>query len=187
MANAIPNFLIGLQVADDSGSSAEGEPRYTNKANAPHIWSEWAMDMDQYDPDAVKVGLEVDEPNSLPDRDIRIELQAADGGGSSALGPKQTTPWASEGGGWSGLATDADAYDPDAFRVKIQTRPWMSSRTIDDLRLGLQLFDSNGRELGNSIVFTPWASEGGGWSDYVVDRDEYDPDGLKIKLEVEFE
>ena len=187
MANTIPNFRVGLQVADDSGQTGEGQATYTSYANGPQIWSEWARDADQYDPDAVKVELEIEGDNPLEDKDIRLELQAADSGGSIAFGPKQTTPWASQGGGWSGLATDADAWDPDAFRVKIQTRPWTSALTMTDMRLGLQLFDSNGRELGNAIEFTPWASEGGGASSYVIDKDEYDPDGLKIKLEVRFE
>jgi hypothetical protein len=37
---------------------------------------------------------------------------------------------------------------------------------------------------GNVIVFTPWSSAGGGWTEYAVDDDGFDPDGMKIKLEV---
>jgi hypothetical protein len=184
--NDIPNFRVGLQVADEGGAGAEGEPRYSSWAKDAQIWSEWAMDDDQFDPDAVKVALEVEQDNPLPEADFRLEIQAADGGAATGLGPKQFTPWASEGGGWSGFVTDADAFDPDAFRIKVQTRPWTSTRTIRDLRLAIQLFDNKGKELGNIVSYTPWASEGGGWSDYALDRDQFDPDGIKIKTEIRF-
>ena len=117
-------------------------------------------------------------------------FQVADQGGTSGFGPKQYTPWASEvtdgNGGWSEVALDADAYDPDAVRIKLQTRDWPSPRTLKDIRIGIQLYDFAGTQAG-PIVYTPWATEGGGWSPWALDLDGYDPDGVKLKLEVRVE
>ena len=81
---------------------------------------------------------------------------------------------------------DPDAFDPNAFRVKVQSRPWTSTRAVKDFRVGVQVFDYAGREMSNNIEYTAWASEGGGWSEYAVDQDQFDPDGFKVKLEVRF-
>jgi hypothetical protein len=184
--NAIPNFRVALQAADEGGAGAEGEARYTPWAKDVSDWSLWASDADHFDPDAVKIILDVEQTNPLPDKDVRLEIQASDGGGTAGLGPKQFTPWASQGGGWSGPALDSDAADPDSFRIKIQTRPWMSERTLGDLRLGVQVVDNAGKDLGEIVGYTPWASEGGGSSDYAVDLDQFDPDGVKVQLDVRF-
>lgn len=186
MANEIPNFRVALQAADEGGAGAEGEARYTPWAKDVNDWSLWASDADHFDPDAVKIILDVEGTNPLPDKDVRFEIQASDEGGTQGLGPKQFTPWASQGGGWSGPALDSDAFDPDAFRIKIQTRPWMSERTLKDLRCGVQVVDNKGKDLGEIVGYTPWASEGGGESEYAVDMDQFDPDGLKVQLDVRF-
>jgi hypothetical protein len=192
MSNQIKNFRVALQASDWGGNprvgepSYPGEPRYTSWANDESVWSEWATDSDRYDPDAIRIHLEIAGQGGLPDKDFRFVIQSSDHCGGQAMGTKQFTPWASEGGGWSALSMDADAYDPDAFRIKIQTREWTSPRKIHDMRLGIQLFDHGGREAGDVIAFTPWQSQGGGWSDWAVDRDSYDPDGFKVKLEVRF-
>jgi hypothetical protein len=185
--NQVPNFRAGLQVADEGGAGAEGELRYTPFAEDVNDWSPWASDADHFDPDAIRVALDVEANNPMPDKDFRLEVQASDGGGTAGLGPKQFTPWASQGGGWSGAALDSDADDPDSFRIKIQTRPWTSTRTLRDFRLGVQVVDNKGRDLGELIAYTPWASEGGGASDYAVDLDQFDPDGFKVHLECRFE
>jgi hypothetical protein len=187
MPNSIPNFRVAIQAADEGGAGAEGEARYTPWAKDLSDWSAWASDADHFDPDAVRVLLDVEANNPLPDKDFRLEIQASDGGGTAGLGPKQFTPWASQGGGWSGIALDSDAFDPDAFRIKIQTRPWTSSRTFKDFRLGVQVVDNGGKELGEIVGYTPWASESGGTSEYAVDLDQFDPDGFKVQLEVRFE
>lgn len=187
MSNSIPNFNVGLQVTDGGGTSGDGEKRYSSWANNPgSIRSEWAFDSDQYDPDAVKAILNVEQANTLTNLDFRIGVQAIDFAGTGQEGTQQYTPWASQGGGWSGFATDSDLYDPDGYRIWIETQPWATTASIKDLRLGIQLYDFAGSEAGNTINFTPWASQGGGESNWTTDRDQFDPDGLKIKLEVSF-
>jgi hypothetical protein len=183
MATEFPNFRVGIQVADDAGKSAEGEARYTPWAKDNPGSSDFAADLDWFDPDAVRVGLDVEGSNSLGPIDFRLGAQAVDG---NDVGPAQYTPWASQGGGWTGLVSDTDNFDPDAFRVIVETRPWSGARVLSDARLGLQLYDNGGQEPGNLVVFTPWASQGGGWTSYAVDRDSFDPDGLKLKLETRF-
>jgi hypothetical protein len=187
MASNLPNFRLGIQVADGSGNTAEGEARYTSWAKDANLSSEWAADLDRFDPDAVRVGLDVESTNPLGDLDFRVGGQAFDQGDNSNVGPLQFTPWVSQGGGWTGLVSDKDGFDPDAFRIVVETRPLTTTRTLKDMRVGLQMFDAAGAEPGNTIVYTPWASQGGGWTEYAVDADAFDPDGLKIKLESRFE
>ena len=145
-----------------------------------------ATDLDRFDPDAVRVGLDVETDAPLGDLDFRIGAQALDLGEGRDVGPLQFTPWASQGGGWTGLVSDSDGFDPDAFRLTVETRTWPSDRVLRDARLGLQMFDNAGQVSGNVIVYTPWASQGGGWTEYAVDEDGFDPDGLKLKLESRF-
>jgi len=183
----LPNFRLGIQVADAAGTSAEGEARYTSWAKDANLSSEFATDLDRFDPDAVRIGLEAEANNPLGDLDFRIGAQAFDQGDGNNVGPVQYTPWASQGGGWTGLVSDTDGFDPDGFRILVETRPATSDRVLKDMRIGLQMFDDHGSQPGNIIVFTPWSAQGGGWTEYAVDTDAYDPDGLKLKLETRFE
>ncbi|QZO12545.1 hypothetical protein [Pseudoalteromonas piscicida] len=176
------DFRIGLQALDDRGRDP-GAVEYTKYLSAgSNVQSDWAVDRDAYDPDALRLHLSV--LNQIPtNRDFRLAIQAADRGGRGDFGYWQYTPWASEGGGWSGMAFDTDRFDPDAFRIRIETRAWNSSRSLSDFRIGLRVSDRGGREVGNS-TFTPWASNGGGWTDLATDNDAYDFDGFEVNLEV---
>jgi hypothetical protein len=187
VSNKLPNFRFGIQVADAAGTSSEGEARYTGWAREANLSSEWAADLDRFDPDAVRIGLDVESTRALGDLDFRVGAQAFDQGDGQNVGPVQYTPWASQGGGWTGLVSDTDGFDPDGFRIIVETRPATTNRVLTDLRLGLQMFDGGGSQPGNVIVYTPWASQGGGWTEYAVDADAFDPDGLKIKLETRTE
>jgi hypothetical protein len=187
VTSKVPNFRLGIQVADAAGTSAEGEARYTSWAKDANLSSEFAADLDRFDPDAVRVGLEVEVANPLGELDFRIGAQAFDQAGGTNVGPVQYTPWASQGGGWTGLVSDSDSFDPDGFRILMETRPLSSNRILSDLRIGLQMFDGGGSQPGNVIVYTPWTSQAGGWTEYAVDSDAFDPDGLKLKLETRFE
>jgi hypothetical protein len=187
MTSKLPNFRLGVQVADGAGMTSEGEARYTGWARETTLPSEWAFDLDRFDPDAVRLGLEVESTRALGDLDFRIGAQAFDRGESGNVGPVQYTPWLSQGGGWTGLVSDGDGFDPDAFRIMVETRPATTDRVATDMRVGLQMFDGGGAQPGNVIVYTPWASQGGGWTEFAVDTDAFDPDGLKIKLEIRVE
>ncbi|ESP91405.1 hypothetical protein [Pseudoalteromonas luteoviolacea] len=176
------DFRIGLQALDDRGRDP-GRVEYIKYLSAgSNVQSEWAVDRDAYDPDALKLHLSI--LNHIPsNRDFRIAIQAADRNGRGDFGYWQYTPWASEGGGWSGMAFDTDRHDPDAFRIRIETRTWQSSRSLSDFRIGLRVSDRGGRETGEA-TYTPWASYGGGWTGLATDNDAYDFDGFEVNLEV---
>ena len=58
---------------------------------------------------------------------------------------------------------------------------WMA-QGINDFCVGVQLCDGNaGENIGNA-VYTPYLSEGGGWSVWAGDSNFFDPDGLSISL-----
>jgi len=179
------NFRVGLQVAD-AGITQPGQAAYTNDALGIPAWSDWAVDSDAYDPDSVRVHLEL-RPGELAQH-VRLGIQVSDAGGTGAEGPVQYSRWASEGSEqWSATAFDADNYDPDAFRIILENRPWpRRDFVLKDVRIGIQLFDAGGAQAGVPR-HTPWASEGGGWSEWATDLDAYDPDGIKIKLEARVE
>lgn len=181
MTNTIPVFRVGIQLADNAGESDFGTIKYTNWANAASSWSGWAGDSNNYDPDAIRVFFET-YGSTLSNRDVRLSIQAADNRGRSEFGPVQYTPWASQGGGWSAIAFDMNQYDPDVFRIKLDTRPWNSSKILKNLRSGIQVFDSKGAQAGQP-VYTPWSSQGGGFSAWALDDNGYDPDGARIVLE----
>ncbi|MFC3034507.1 hypothetical protein ACFOEE_18545 [Pseudoalteromonas fenneropenaei] len=176
------DFRIGVQVLDDAGRDP-GRVEYTGYLTSGSVTqTDWVTDRDAYDPDAIKLHLSVLKgvPNN---KDFRLAIQAADKRGNGDFGYWQYTPWASEGGGWSGFAFDADRYDPDAVRLKIETRNWQVPAALQDFRIGLRVADKKGSDIGES-TFTPWASQGGGWTDLAVDSDSYDFDGWEVKLEV---
>jgi hypothetical protein len=87
-------------------------------------WTTYAGDSDLFDPDAVRIGLATSTVTTFsPDTDVRLPIQLADNRGSGGWGAVQATPWASQGGGWSGWAADSDSFDPDVVRICIETRP----------------------------------------------------------------
>ncbi|WP_247671211.1 hypothetical protein [Pseudoalteromonas sp. MMG005] len=176
------DFRLGLQALDNRGYDP-GRVEYTKfLSSGGNNQSNWAVDRDAYDPDALKIHLSILR-NVPTNTDFRIAIQSADRGGRGDFGYWQYTPWASEGGGWSGLAFDTDQHDPDAFRIRIETRSWQAPTSLQDFRIGLRVADHKGREIGES-TFTPWASYGGGWTGLAVDNDAYDFDGFEVNLEV---
>ncbi len=154
-------------------------------ADKQNQWSEWGGDADNYDPDWIVLELLTRTTKNLKNLDFRIAIQLSDDGGfGNGAGTVRYTPWASQGGGWSIWATDADAYDFDGVRFKIETRPY-SGFTVEDVRFGVQLTDHGTSNSHRGIAkYTPWLSQGGGSTGYAGDRDFYDPDAIRIKLEV---
>lgn len=146
-------------------------------------WSPWAGDSDNYDPDCMNIKA----ASSIPvDTDIRIALQArdintpcgffwlfkcGDGGGQTVY-----TPWASAGSAaWStSWVSDADQWDPDQWRIKVETRSWYG-HTISNFKFGLQLANevsnnapgcSNAGPIvysasSTASAFSSWANDGG--------------------------
>ncbi|MBD1582702.1 hypothetical protein HC733_10450 [Pseudoalteromonas sp. S16_S37] len=176
------DFRIGLQAFDDRGRDA-GRVEYTQYlSSGSSTETNWVVDRDAYDPDALKLHLSILR-NTPVNKDFRLAIRAADNSGRGGYGYWQYTPWASEGGGWSGFALDSDGYDPDAFKIRIETRNWQEYVSLRDFRIGLKVADDRGREEG-SATFTPWASQGGGWTSLATDDDAYDFDGFAVSLEV---
>jgi hypothetical protein len=58
-----------------------------------------------------------------------------------------------------------------------------SNFELADLRVGIQLFDQGGTNEAGDPQFTPWLSEGGGWSAWAMDANIYDFDGAVLILE----
>jgi hypothetical protein len=54
--------------------------------------------------------------------DCRVCVQISDRSCTSQIGELKCTPYASENGGFSDWATDANRYDPDCVRVKLECR-----------------------------------------------------------------
>ncbi len=82
--------------------------------------------------------------------------------------------------------TDSDAHDPDGYQVILETRPWTSDRDLQDVRLGIQMVDDHGNVSGDEVS-TAWASQGGGWTEFAVDPDGFDPDGFMLLLDTRFD
>ena len=123
---------------------------------------------------------------NLSNLDFRIAIQLADGGNSgNNSGLVRYTPWASQGGGWSSWATDSNARDFDAVRFKIETREY-PGLTVEDVRFGIQLTDGGTSTPSKTGIakYTPWLTQGGGSSGYAGDSNFYDPDAIRVKLEV---
>lgn len=186
---ALFDFRVGLQLADNRGRGGFGPQVFTSSAESGNQgFTPFVGDSNRFDPDAVRLILDTNQFDLLdPLLDFRIVAQAADRGGTSQFGIIQATPWASQGGGISGFITDINSFDPDVYRLAIQTRPWSRTDvTLEDFRLGIQLDDNNFTGTGTR-VFTPFASQGGGPSVFATDSNAFDFDGFTITLDVELE
>lgn len=190
---SLNDFSVGIQLADYGGKGGFGQKVFTPSAETSFAnindlnFTPFAGDSNRYDPDAAKIILQTYQFDPLYPIDFRIVAQAADRAGTSQFGTIQATPWASEGGGISGFITDANGYDPDVYRLAIETRPWQNSNfELQDFRLGIQLGDRGGLQTG-SRVFTPFASQGGGESSFGLDANGYDFDGFTITLDVQLD
>ncbi|MER0244317.1 hypothetical protein AAHZ94_20405 [Streptomyces sp. HSW2009] len=179
-AAEVNSFRVGIQFADDGGRSQHGVEQFTKYAKFGNSVSPWAGDSNGRDPDAVLIDLQTVPGDLLGKLDFRIGAQAMDGSGG--YGTVQYTPWASQGGGDSSYITDDNGYDPDKYRLFLDTRAWPTSANLNDFRLSVQAVD--GGRPGVPTV-TPWASQGGGKSAWALDDNGYDPDGIVIGLEVQ--
>ncbi|GHE69241.1 hypothetical protein GCM10018785_42220 [Streptomyces longispororuber] len=179
-AQAVPfrDFRVGVQLADEAGRSGFGTERFTNYANFGNSVSPWAGDSNYYDPDAMSINLDMTQFSTLRDLDFRIGAQANDG--NVEEGQIHFTPWASQGGGQTDLVTDTNGYDPDGYRVFLETREWPGTYRLSNFRLSVEAFDNG---FYGVRQHTPWAHEHGGRSPFALDVDGYDPDGFRFGLE----
>lgn len=179
--NYSSDFRIQIRVSD---LYPGGEARMQSTVLA-NVWSHWIGDANLFDPDFMQIGLalDADAPTKLVDTDYRIAIQIADGQGSSEHGAVRYTPWASEGGGWSTWANDANDYNFDVIRVMLQIRP-LKGFFVTDLRLGIQTYDKNRSPYYSPERFTPWMRQGGGISDYGGHNNFEGLDRVRINLDV---
>jgi hypothetical protein len=88
------------------------------------------------------------------------------------------------------IAFDSDQYDPDAFRIGMQIRPWpVNSPSRLNFKLGIQVYDKGETIRApvwtNHLTRLPEDLSRDGWSDWARDADDYDPDGVIVHLYVE--
>jgi hypothetical protein len=128
--------------------------------------------------------------------DFRVGIQLADDKGRKEAGAFRYSNWMSERPRWSGWATDANRYDPDAVRLHLERKGWLRIESAD-FRFIIQAADGGGLTEFGIPRFTPWASEIGAsaepgsdemvfntdWSDFAYDSNQYDPDALRIALQ----
>ncbi|MEV6910257.1 hypothetical protein [Amycolatopsis sp. NPDC051071] len=177
-----PNFRVGIQFADNGGRSGFGVEQFTGFVNFGTSVSPWAGDSNNFDPDGARINLDPAFGGGvLGQVDFRIGGQANDRGGRE-IGPATYTPWASQGGGSTDTITDSNSFDPDQYRLFLETRPLPPGAQISDLRLSILAVDRG--EPDGVPAFTRWASQGGGRSGFALDADSFDPDGFRIGLEV---
>jgi len=180
---------IGIQLSDHSCTSQFGDIKYTPWTFYGGGWSGWASDSNNKDPDCARLKLEPEYFS--PGKDFRLCIQVANYN-SYYAGGFECTPWASEGGGeanwWS-----YKGFHPDLARLKIETRDLPDNKYIKDYRVGIQGSEAGGTGFKEcwysshqgSVQYTPWASEGGGWSEWASDHDRKNPDCWKVYLEAQ--
>jgi len=182
-----PNFRVGIQLTDHGrNSSYAGDFAYTADWGSTGAESDWACDNNCWQPDAARLDLDAFTNDLISGWDFRICLVGSDGKSAHTdPGVWKCTPWASAGGGLSGIGTDADAHDPDSYKVVIDSRLWPggTDNRMADFRLRIRGYDSG--VAGPWSAYTPWASQGGGMTDWGCDKNCFDPDGFEIDMNVQ--
>eukprot|EP01083_Nonionella_stella_P137303 417768_1 len=119
--------------------------------------------------------------------------ESADGCVESNLitGTRQKTGLFSAGASTSPWATDKGTDNPDCWSVSIDEGSISVVDQIEDkdIRFCIAVIDHlthDGDQTGDQTsdtVCTAWASEGGGWAEWVSDTNCYDFDGLRVSIE----
>lgn len=183
-AAPLPNFAVGIQLADKNGTAELGTEQFTKFANFGTSFSLFAGDGNNFDPDVARINLRPAFGGGLlnSNLDFRIGGRARDNNGQE-LGNAVFTDWASAGGGTTlDVITDTNSFDPDQYQVILETRPLPPGAGFSDFRLFIIMTDAG--EGDGFPAFTGWASGGGGQSPFARDRNGFDPDGIRLGLEV---
>lgn len=178
------DFTVAIQLADH-GTSRVGGMETTPQLESSSNPTQWACDNNCWQPDSARIQVSPQVGDDIRHRDVRFCMQAADGRNSvTQIGIERCTPWASAGGGSTGLVTDADGRDPDRYRIRLESRNWpdgTSDRKVD-LRFRIRGWDHNG--IGAYSSWTGWTTEGGGTTSWGCDQNCYDPDGFEVEMGV---
>ncbi|MES2006697.1 MAG: hypothetical protein V4436_01155 [Patescibacteria group bacterium] len=166
----------GLQFGQGQCTSGWGTPQFIPGLND---WSGWASSVSNFDPDCVRAYMDT---TPIPaNTDIRFCSQTHDGSYflyGSDNGPLRCSPWISTLSATGGTVitpwvSSIDNYNPDQWKIEIETRVMpndgITSRSVNDLRLGVQVADhlfwnSGCSEQVGSTRYTPYKNSGGGWS-----------------------
>lgn len=166
----------GIHFGQSQCTGGWGIPQFSPALNQ---WSGFASGSSDFDPDCVRVYM--DTTPIPPNTDIRFCSQANDDAYlifGAGTGPVRCSPWISSlslSGGTviTPWVSESDEYNPDAWKIRIETQVMpndgITSRSVTDLRLGVQVADhlfwnSGCREQIGSTRYTPYKSAGGGWS-----------------------
>jgi hypothetical protein len=188
------NMHPGLQFGENQCTNGWGNPQF-----APDItggWSGFASNTKNEDPDCVRVYM---DSTPIPmNTDIRLCAQSQDGAFliyGSGSGPVRCTPWVSEVASGATVAgpwvSESDQYNPDAWRIKIESRVMpndtITSRSVSDMSLGIQVadhlyFNKGCREQIGRTIYTPTKASGGGWSNPMAHDGEEHEDMNCIKF-----
>jgi len=146
------------------------------------------------------------EPTSDPTMDcepmdFRLSIQLGQGscsrnkwwtGTTKNEGTIRYSDYMQDGGDWSVWAGDSSYKNAEAVRVGIWTEDDEDSfcLTDTDIRFCIQLSDSCSNSNGNTNragdeMCTPWASAGGGWSNFASPSDGKDFDAARITVETQ--
>ena len=175
-------FTIGIQLADD-GTVMPGAFAFTGDYEMGETagTSPWACDADCFDPDSARLAVSGFRHEDAQRKDFRVCLQGSDGG-LSHLGesPFSCTNWASQGGGSTGMVSDNDGFDPDSYRVQIETKARYSDLAIA-IRFRIRGFEKTGDTYvsGGWSTYTGGDMQGGvsGWA-----RAPYSNDSTALRL-----
>ncbi|WP_093606202.1 hypothetical protein [Lentzea waywayandensis] len=122
--------------------------------------------------------------SAAPLPNFRIGIQLNDGGCRTEFGTPQFTKFANFGTSATLFASDLNRFDPDCARIFLD--PAFGGGLLNsnvDFRIGGRARENNGSEVG-PVVFTDWASAGGGPTDPMIsDANRFDPDEYQLFLE----
>lgn len=183
-AAPLPNFSLGIQLADGGCRTELGTAQFTKFANFGSSATRPAGDANNFDPDCARIILNPAFGGGLlnSNLDFRIGGVAMENNGSER-GTPVFTDWASGGGGpTTSMITDSNRFDPDLYQLFLETRPLPPGTGFNDFRFFIFAVDAG--EGDGVPQFTGWASQNPGPSPLSQDRNGFDPDGYVIGLEV---
>eukprot|EP00485_Elphidium_margaritaceum_P009941 CAMPEP_0202687922 /NCGR_PEP_ID=MMETSP1385-20130828/3473_1 /ASSEMBLY_ACC=CAM_ASM_000861 /TAXON_ID=933848 /ORGANISM="Elphidium margaritaceum" /LENGTH=455 /DNA_ID=CAMNT_0049342781 /DNA_START=144 /DNA_END=1511 /DNA_ORIENTATION=- len=117
---------------------------------------------------------------------FRLGIQLSDGCAGCKVGATKYTDFIqSSSDTFSEYAGDSNYYGPDSVQLSLLTESAGPLITKDlDFRLKIQSNDQSATNAGGVIGYTPWASEGGGYSDALSrPADGSNLDGVRVGIE----
>lgn len=174
-AQAAPSRMQ-VAVRDNGCSDQERDYGYADyiPAQGANSYDEgYVTDQNGKDPECARINLWAGDTATgsgglIYSLDFRIGVSVAesDGGCTDRRGTTRWTPWASEGGGESSIATPSSGSveDADCIWITYATRSMPAGVVLKNARVGISTHYSG-------MQYTPWATSGGGWSGWTSAHD----------------